>query len=222
MQKKTVGEEIMYVLGIVFIALGVAFMARADFGVSMVVAPAYVLHLWVSKSLPWFSFGMSEYVMQAFIFIITVIAVRKFKFSYLISFATAFVYGLVLDLFMWGTAPLVTEAILPRIVYYVVGLLLSSFGVTCMFHTYIAPEVYELCVKEVSSAYKIDIGKFKTAYDICSLLLAILLSFVLNGWLKFIGIGVGTILCALVNGTVIGIMDKYITKRFTFKRLIQR
>lgn len=222
MQKKTVPEEIMYVLGIVFIALGVAFMARADFGVSMVVAPAYVLHLWLVKTLPWFSFGTSEYVVQAFIFLVTVIAVRKFKVSYLVSFATAFVYGLVLDLFMLLTEPLITDALVPKLVYYVVGLLLSSFGVTCMFHTYIAPEVYELCVKEVSAAYKIDIGKFKTCYDIASLTLAILLSFVLNGWLKFIGIGVGTIFCALVNGTVIGLMDKWITKRFTFKRLLQR
>ena len=37
--------ELAYVLGILALALGTALMERADFGVSMVVAPAYLLHL---------------------------------------------------------------------------------------------------------------------------------------------------------------------------------
>ena len=36
--------ELAYVLGILALALGTALMERADFGVSMVVAPAYLLH----------------------------------------------------------------------------------------------------------------------------------------------------------------------------------
>lgn len=54
--------EIAYIMGIIVLALGTAFMERANFGMSMIVAPAYLIHLKVSKFLPFFSFGMSEYV----------------------------------------------------------------------------------------------------------------------------------------------------------------
>ena len=39
--KKRFSSELAYVLGIIFVAMGVVFMEKADFGVSMVVAPAY-------------------------------------------------------------------------------------------------------------------------------------------------------------------------------------
>lgn len=39
--KRTFSTELAYVFGIVFVAWGVVLMEKADFGVSMVVAPAY-------------------------------------------------------------------------------------------------------------------------------------------------------------------------------------
>ena len=44
MRQKSFSAELAYILGIVALALGTALMERADFGVSMVVAPAYLLH----------------------------------------------------------------------------------------------------------------------------------------------------------------------------------
>ena len=38
--KRTFSTELAYVFGIVFVALGVVLMKKADFGASMVVAPA--------------------------------------------------------------------------------------------------------------------------------------------------------------------------------------
>ena len=43
MKKRLFYTELAYLFGILAIALGTAFMERADFGMSMVVAPAYVL-----------------------------------------------------------------------------------------------------------------------------------------------------------------------------------
>lgn len=42
--KRPFSTELAYVFGIVFVAEGVALMKKADFGVSMVVAPAYLLY----------------------------------------------------------------------------------------------------------------------------------------------------------------------------------
>ena len=62
--KKTFYCEAAYAIGLACLALSTALMATADFGVSMVVAPAYILHLKVSEYLPFFSFGMAEYLLQ--------------------------------------------------------------------------------------------------------------------------------------------------------------
>ena len=87
--------EIAYAIGIVVLAFGTAFMERADFGMSMVVAPAYLIHLKVSQFIPFFSFGMAEYVLQAALLISLSFVMRKVKKSYLLSFATAVVYAFI-------------------------------------------------------------------------------------------------------------------------------
>ena len=57
MKKKRFSNELAYLLGNVFVAVGVALMERADFGVSMVVAPAYLVYLKVSAFYPFFTYG---------------------------------------------------------------------------------------------------------------------------------------------------------------------
>ncbi len=65
MKKTMLYTELAYVLGMVGLSLSVALMTRADFGVSMVVAPAYLLYLKLNPVLPFFTFGMAEYTLQA-------------------------------------------------------------------------------------------------------------------------------------------------------------
>lgn len=48
--KRTFRTELACVFGIVFVAWGVVLMEKADFGVSMVVAPAYLLYRWLSPA----------------------------------------------------------------------------------------------------------------------------------------------------------------------------
>ena len=63
--KGTFRTELAYVFGIVFVAWGVVLMEKADFGVSMVVAPAYLLYRWLSPVWSFVTFGMAEYCLQA-------------------------------------------------------------------------------------------------------------------------------------------------------------
>ena len=98
MKKQTVlYTEAAYALGIVILALGTALMEKANFGMSMVVAPAYLLHLKLVSSLPFFSFGMAEYMLQGVILVLLAIVMKRFRRAYLFSFATAVIYGFTLD-----------------------------------------------------------------------------------------------------------------------------
>ena len=210
-------SELAYVLGIVFLAFGTALMERADLGISMVVAPAYLLHLQISKTLPIFSFGMAEYVLQAVLLIVLSLVLRKGKISYLFSFFTAVFYGLVLDLFIMilGLAP--NDSIGLRSLLYLSGMLLCSIGVAFLFHTYISPEAYELFVKEISAKCGYRIDRVKTIYDCCSCLIGVILSFTFFGFGHFEGVKLGTIFCALINGWLIGQIGHAMEAAFIFK-----
>ena len=97
--KRTFSTELAYVFGIVFVARGVVLMEKADFGVSMVVAPAYLLYRWLSPVWSFVTFGMAEYCLQA-VLLLAMCLLLRFRVSYLFSFVTAVVYGFVLDAFM--------------------------------------------------------------------------------------------------------------------------
>ena len=87
--KRRFFTEAAYAFGIVALALGTALMERADYGMSMVVAPAYLVHLKVSQYLGWFSFGMAEYCLQALLIIVLALVMHHFSRRYLFSFITA-------------------------------------------------------------------------------------------------------------------------------------
>jgi uncharacterized membrane protein YczE len=217
MRKKTFYAEAAYILGIAALALGTALMERADFGVSMVVAPAYLLYLKLSQAFPFVTFGMAEYTLQAVLLALLCAALGRFKIAYLFSFVTAVFYGLTLDGCMALTAFIPADDVPIRLVLFAAGMLACALGVSLLFHTYIAPEVYELAVKELSAKFGLDIVKVKTVYDCVSCLAALTLSFAFFGLWHFEGVKFGTIFCALVNGTTIGLFSRFLERRFEFR-----
>ncbi len=214
--KRKFSTELAYLLGIVLLASGTVLMEKADFGVSMIVAPAYVLYRWLSPRWAFFTFGMAEYCLQAALLLLMALILRRFRLSYLFSFFTVVLYGFVLDTFMRIGALLPAGLLWQRAVCYLAGMLLCAAGVSAMFHTYLSPEVYELFVKEVSAHFRLDINRFKTAYDCVSCLVGIAMSFLAFGLWRFVGVNWGTIVCALVNGTIIGRFSAFYETHWRF------
>lgn len=215
--KKVFYTEMAYVVGIVVLAFGTAFMERADFGMSMVVAPAYILHLKISQYVSFFSFGMAEYTLQAVLILLLSLIMRKFKRAYLFSFVTAVLYGLTLDAVMLLVNILPPAEMAGRIACYLIGMLLCSIGVAFLFHTYISPEAYELFVKELSAKSGTAINIVKTVYDCISCFIGVVLSFAFFGLWHFEGVKFGTVICAVVNGFIIGKCSKMLESVFDFK-----
>ncbi len=218
MKKRLFPTELAYVAGEALIALGTALTALAGFGVSMVVAPAYLFHLKISEFLPFFSFGVAEYTFQAILLIFMMILLHRVRLTFLFSFLTAVLYGWMLDGFSALIGFLLPEpSFACRIALFAAGITATALGVAFMFRTYISPAVYELFVKKVSEAFSVPIGKFKTAYDLGSLIFAVILSFLFYGFMQFRGVQLGTVICALVNGPLITLFGKLLDRRFAFR-----
>lgn len=216
-EKRVFFTEYAYIAGILILALGTALMERADFGMSMVVAPAYILHLKISQFFPFYTFGMSEYVLQAALLIVLALLMGRFKRGYLFSFVTAVLYGFALDGWMALVRLLPRTGMGGRAVFFIAGFLLCALAISFFFHTYLPPEAYELFVKEVSAAKGWDITRVKTVYDLISCALSVLLSFLFFGFGHFEGIKAGTFLCALLNGWTIGRFGILLERVFSFE-----
>lgn len=202
--------ETGYILALIVMACGAAMMARANLGVSIVVAPAYILHL----KFAFLTYGQAEYLVQAALLVGFCTVIKRFHWTYLLSFVTALIYGVLLDQFMRIFAQVAIGSMTVRIILFSAGVLLTASGVAMFFRTYCPPEVYELFVKGVSRHFNIGTTKMKIAYDITSCVFAILLSFLLLGQLQ--GVGVGTIICAFINGLLIGLFGKIYDKFIDF------
>lgn len=220
MKKKiTFYTELSYVLGLLLLSFGTALMEKANLGMSMIVAPAYIIHLKLSEFLPWFSFGIAEYCIQAMLLILTSIIVRRVKKGYIFSFATAILYGALLDFFIskLGFIQPAEDGYLLRWTLFATGLIICASGVSLLFRTYISPEAYEMIVKEMAGKWKFPIHRAKTIYDISSCVIAVGLAFTFFGWGRFVGINVGTFITALLNGFLINLMGRILDSVFVFK-----
>lgn len=216
-KKITLHSEIMYVFACLILSLSVAMTAAADFGVSMIVAPAYILSLKVD----FLTFGQCEYIIQGILFIIFCIIMKKIKISYFFSFMTCVIYGTMLDMWRFIIPVFNPDITLPgsmslpvRIILFSLGEIITCYSISIFFKTYIPPEVYDYFVKGITEKYTVNRSIFKTVFDFSFLILAIIMTFIFFGRIK--GIGIGTVIMACVNGTLIGFFEKINNKIFDF------
>lgn len=213
MKKIRISNELIYVLAVLVLSFATAMLAAADIGMSMVVAPAYIVSLKVKI----LTFGQAEYIVQGMLFILFCILMRKVRMLYFFAFVSGLIYGAALDfwrmviphfnpeLFAPGSLPLSL-----RVIYFIIGFLLNSLGVALYFKTYFYPQVYEFFVKGISRHFNIALPKFKIGFDMTCLVIASVLSFALFHGL--VGIGVGTVVLAFGNGPLIGFYGRWMEK----------
>ena len=123
--------ELAFVLGTFFIALGVSLMEKGGLGMSMVTSQSYI----ISLAVPFLTFGMADYMLQGLLLIGYYIIVRRFDWKNILSFFSAFIFGVVLDGIMWVMRDLQAATLVQRILFFAMGMLINSLGVALFFQT---------------------------------------------------------------------------------------
>ncbi len=220
MKKITLHSEIAYLLANVILAFSVAMTAAADFGVSMIVAPAYILHLKIG----FLTFGQCEYLVQGVLFCVFCLLMRKVRLVYFSSFLTCLFYGAILDLWR-AVIPAFNPAVTApgsfsfpvRLLLFGAGELLTAFSIALFFKVYLYPQVVDFFVKGVSLRFKLDLTRFKMICDGSMLLLSLALSLIF--FHGFRGIGWGTLVLTATNGLIIGLFSRLLDKTVEIRPL---
>lgn len=200
-----------WILGVLLCTLGVSLCTKASFGLSMIGAPPYILHIWLRGKYAWFTQGTAEYVWEAIILLIMCLIIRQFRARYLLSFVTAVISGFCIDgwLFLLGGNGPYT-LLISRIIAFACGELLTALAIAFFFRTTLPQQVYELAVMEISGKFGFDKTKVKYANDGIMLVLAMTLSLLLTH--RLTGVGVGTVIITFVNAPLIAFFGKILER----------
>lgn len=225
MKKTARAGELMWLLGMIFVALGVAICSKAELGVSMIAAPAFVVYDAIAPLWSGFSVGMTEYILQGLMLVLLCAVIRRFNVRYLLAFAVAVIYGYALNFFIYILGGVSPEALWLRWLMLIVGDVVTAFGVACFFRTYMPLQVYELFVAELSHHFGFDINRTKQIFDISLLVLSVGLALILFGgedfggigeavFRSYHGLGLGTLVTTAINSPLIALMGRLVDSLF--------
>ena len=228
MKKIEKASEFLWLFGMIFVAFGVSICNKANLGVSMIAAPAFVVSEAISSFWSGFSVGVTEYLIQGLMLLVLCLVVRRFNWRYLLAFAVAVLYGYILDFFLWIFSGISFDEVWLRWVMLLVGDAITALGVACFFRTYMPLQVYELFVAEIASCFRLNINKTKLCFDMAFLLISLILAVSLFGDVKtfdfsailyvgFHNIGLGTLVTTVINSPLIAFMGKLIDRVFGTK-----
>ncbi len=225
MKKIAKTSELMWVLGVIFVSLGVAVCSKSNLGVSMIAAPQFVIYDALVPLWGGFSVGMVGYLFQGALLILMCVVLRRFDPRYLLSFGVAVVYGYMLNLFLFLLAGFSAEGIAARWITLIVGDIFTALGVAFFFRTYLPLQVFELFVAEIAAKFKLNVNKTKMVFDLTLLAFSIALALALfagDGGLDikalatsdFHSIGLGTLVTTLINSPLIALAGRLIDRVF--------
>ncbi|MBP5177679.1 MAG: hypothetical protein ILP02_03745 [Clostridia bacterium] len=214
--------EAGWLIAMILCSLGVCMSAKSGFGVSMVVAPAYVLSNYLQPILPFFTFGNTDYILQGLLILAVMAVVRKVKLKYPLCFLTCVIYGLMLDgwRLLFGTD--IPEALYVRIIYMIAGALVTSLSIALYLRSFMPQQGYELFVYEIATEKRKNMNLVKWVYDAVSLVVAIVMMLLLFGRFDYELVGIGTLILTVINTPLIAICGRLLDKFIDFSPMFPK
>ena len=214
--KKLPFGELAFAVGILLTAAGVALQITADLGLSMIASIAYIL----SEKFAFLTVGTAEWIVQGTVFALGFVFVGRAAVQMIPSFGVALLCGAVLDVMVFLFAPLQSDVLAIRLVLYLVGAAVLALGIAFAFRSYLPCQVHEMFVKVVAIKKGWKQNTVKLAYDwIC---LGISLTMTLLFFGKLVGIGIGTVICTIINAPMIAAWGKLLDRLFNFESALKR
>lgn len=202
--KQTICRYAWFILGIVINGFGVAAITKAALGTSPISSVPYVLNL----RFP-FSLGQFTFIFNMFLILGQWLLLKKdFKPFQFLQIGVTFIFSACIDLSMALLSFLQPDGIFACLVSLLVGCAILAFGISVE----VAPDVLMVPGEGLVSAITRVTGKrfgsvkviFDTTLMACALILSLLFFQGING------LGLGTILSALIVGKIVNFLNRHL------------
>ena len=189
-------------MGVVSLALGGSLTITSDLGAS----PTNLLSLTVSRATG-IQLSIAVFLMFTFYVIVQAVLLKKeFKPIQLLQLLFAMIFGQFIGFFV-AFFQLETDHLGIRFAMLFMGFLCLGIGVFLTVRSRLVPLPPEGMVAAVATRFSIDLGKAKNVVDV--FLFSISVTLLLASRLAFVGIGIGTILSAIVVGRIVFLLNRF-------------
>lgn len=198
---------ICYFIGANCIAVGVVLNIRLGLGVS-----AFSTVMYAMSKIYHISLGMASIACYLLFIVIQCMLSRKINSTYLLEIPVSFVFGWLIDLYD-VLIPSV-EIILPiRCVFFIMTMFVTGIGVYLMVQSDFVLSPTDGIVKTISEVFRLPFSAVKNTFDISLVVITVLLCVFHHA--PWYGIGVGTVLNALLVGRIIKLYEQHFPICFT-------
>lgn len=204
--KNTIKSYIIFLIGLFVSSFGVSFVTKSDLGTSPISSIPYVSSLNFSLTLGEFTIIFSALLILLQILILG----RHFKIEQLLQIPISLMFGYFIDFSMILLKFMQPNSYFTKFICLAIGCIILGIGVylEVLADTVMLPG--ESFVNSIVFRFKTEFGITKIFFDVSISLIAIIISFMLSG--KLIGLGIGTIISALL----VGYIARFLAKKFHF------
>jgi uncharacterized membrane protein YczE len=193
-----------FVLGIITNSFGIACITKGALGTSPISSVPYVFSLQFAPS-----FGLFTFIVNALFVLTEIILLRQdFRPVDFLQLAVNVVFSVFIDLSMAALAWLQPQTLPLQVLTVALGSTIMAFGICLEVTPAILLVPGEGVVNAISRTFKLEFGNVKIGFDLTLLLLALVLSLVF--WGRIRGLGLGTIISALLVGKLVKVFHQRI------------
>ncbi|BCZ48329.1 hypothetical protein psyc5s11_43960 [Clostridium gelidum] len=204
--RETIKRYLFFIFGLFLMAVGVALSTRSNLGTSPISAVPYVLSLGLPMTIGQFTFFMN----LLFIAFQILLLRKQFKWIQLLQIVVAVIFGFFTD-FTMGLFSWINVTSYPaQLGLFTLSCLVLALGVSMEVTADVVMMAGEGVVSAISIVTKKGFGKLKVSFDSTLVVCSCIFSFIL--FHKLNGVREGTILAALLVGTMV----RFINKRLSF------
>ena len=192
-------RAIWYIIGMNLIALGIVLNIRYDLGVAAFSSVMYAI-----SEIYCISLGMASMICYLLFIVIQCLLSKKITFVFLMEVPVSILFGLLTDLYDF-IIPEFTIGLTFRIVCFALTMFITALGVYLCVRSRMVLTPTDGIVNTISEVFHLRFSAVKNVFDISMIIISFLLCFANHT--PFYGIGVGTVVSALLLGRIIKIYE---------------
>lgn len=204
--KEIIVRYIIFIIGLFFAGVGVAFTKHGNLGVSPISSVANV----ISIKYTFFSMGEWLIIWNCVLIVGQILILRqKFKLYQLLQIPLSFLFGWFTDFGMWLVSFIPVPSYTIKLLMLFIGIVILAFGIALSVIANVIMNSGEAIVKAMADTLKKEFGYVKVAFDIFCVSSSVVLSLILFEG-QIVGTREGTIISACVTGLVVKFIAKHI------------
>lgn len=183
-------------------SFGIVLITKGMLGTSQISTLPYVVSLKFSN----ISFGLATFVMNIVFLLLQVLLLKwKVNINHVMQLPVSLAFGVLIDISMSITEFLNPVSFLPRLVTLLIGCIILALGISIEVSPKVVTVPGEGIVHTISKVKNMKFSTVKIVFDVVMVSAGLLLSELF--FFDIRGIGLGTVISALLVGKMVGFFD---------------